>query len=122
MTPKLKAIRKKLPKALAELNRDNARAILKASQPLVPVDTGSLKDSGRVEKGNGTAAKLVYGGGGFKNRRTGRVIDYAGYVHNRTDVKHTRGQAQFVGQPLRTERLKRRKATAKAVSKLLKGA
>ena len=112
MTPKLRAIRTRLPAALSDLNRGNARAILAASQPLVPVDTGALKRSGRVEKGKGNAAVLVYGGG---------PIDYAGYVHYRLDVNHPIGQAQYVGQPLRTERPARKKATARAMRKWLKG-
>ena len=121
MTPKLRAIRSRLPDALADLNRGNARAILEASQPLVPVDTGALRRSGRVEKEKGNASVMVYGGGGFTNPRTKRVIDYAGYVHYRLDVKHPVGQSQYVGDPLRTERLKRKQATARAMRKWLEG-
>ena len=121
MTPRLRAIRKRLPDAIKDLNRGNARAILEASQPLVPVDTGALKRSGRVEKGKKTSSVLIYGGSGFTNPRTGRVIDYAGYVHYRLDVKHPVGQAQFVGQPLRTEGPARKKATAKFMTRWLKG-
>ena len=121
MTPKLRAIRSRLPDALADLNRGNAGAILEKSQPLVPTDTFALKHSGRVEEGKGTAAVLVYGGGGFTNPRTKRVIDYAGYVHYRLDVKHPHGQAQYVGEPLRKERPARKKATARAMRKWLKG-
>ena len=113
MTPKLRAIRSRLPQAIADLNRGNARAILEVSQPLVPVDTGALKRSGRVEDAPKGASVLVYGGG---------EIDYAGYVHYRLDVNHPVGQAQFVGQPLRTERPARNKATARAMRKWLKGA
>ena len=46
MTTKLRAVRSRLPDAIADLNRGNARAILEKSQPLVPVDTGALKRSG----------------------------------------------------------------------------
>ena len=49
MTTKLRAIQSRLPDAIKDLNRGNARAILEVSQPLVPVDTGALKRSGRVE-------------------------------------------------------------------------
>ena len=121
MTPKLRAIRSRLPQAIADLNRGNARAILEASQPLVPVDTGALKGSGRVKRAAKGAARLIYGGGAFTNPRTRRRIDYAGYVHYRLDVKHPVGQAQFVGQPLRTEQPAREKATARAMRKWLKG-
>ena len=121
MTTKLRALRSRLPDVITDLNRGNARAILEKSQPLVPVDTGALKRSGRVEKAKGTASVLVYGGRGFTNPRTNRIIDYAGYVHYRLDVKHPVGQAQFVGQPLRTERSARKQATARAFRKWLKG-
>ena len=143
MTPKLRAIRARLPAAIADLNRGNARAILAASQPFVPVDTGSLKRSGRVEAARegdtviksttsrrsdprGNAAQkggsvLIYGGAGFTNSRTNRIVDYAGVVHYRLDVKHPVGQAQFVGQPLRTERSSRKQATARSMRKWLKG-
>ena len=113
MTPKLAAVRKRLPDAIKDLNRGNALAILAASQPLVPVDTGALKRSGRVEDAPKGAAVLVYGGG---------KIDYAGYVHYRLNVNHPVGQAQYVGQPLRTERPERKKATARAMRKWLEGA
>ena len=121
MTPKLRAIRARLPDAIKDLNRGNALAILEASQPLVPVDTGALKRSGRVKPARKGASLLIYGGGGFTNPKTKRKIDYAGYVHYRKDVKHPVGQAQFVGQPLRTERMKRVQATARAMRKWLKG-
>ena len=117
MTPKLRAIRARLPDAIKDLNRGNASAILEASQPLVPVDTGSLKHSGRVEPGPAGSSILVYGGRPFTNSRTGKVIDYALFVH----VGH-RTKSQYVGQPLRAERPARKKATAQAMSKFLKGA
>ena len=112
MTTKLRAVRTRLPDAIKDLNRGNARAILELSQPLVPVDTGALKRSGRVEPAKNGASVLVYGGG---------PINYAGYVHYILTNKHKVGQAQYVGQPLRTERPKRVKATARAFRKWLKG-
>ena len=121
MTPKLRAVRTRLPDAIKDLNRGNARAILEASQPLVPVDTGALKRSGRVEPAPKGASVLIYGGGRFTNPRTKKIINYAGYVHYRLNVKHPVGQAQFVGQPLRTERAARKQATARAMRKWLKG-
>lgn len=112
MTAKLREARTRLPQAIADLNRGNARAILEVSQPLVPVDSGDLKRSGRVEPAPKGAAVLIYGGG---------KVDYAGYVHYRLDVNHPVGQAQFVGQPLRTERAARNQATARAMRTWLKG-
>ena len=120
MAARLASLRKRLPDAISDINRGNARMILEASQPLVPVDTGSLKRSGRVEKGKGTAWELVYGGAPHTNSRTGKIIDYAGYVHYRLDVKHSVGQAQFVGQPLRSERPNLKKASRRAFRKWLK--
>ena len=112
MTPTLRAARSRLPDAIKDLNRGNARAILEVSQPLVPVDTGALKRSGRVEPAPNGASVLVYGGGD---------IDYAGIVHYKLGVNHPVGQAQYVGQPLRTERPERKQATARAMRKWLKG-
>ena len=112
MTSKLRAVRTRLPDAIKDLNRGNARAILEKSQPLVPVLTGALKSSGRVEPAPKGASVLVYGGG---------KINYAGYVHYILTNKHPVGQAQFVGQPLRTEGPAREKATARAFRKWLKG-
>ena len=111
-----------MPDAIKDLNRGNARAILEKSQPLVPVDTGALKRSGRVEDAPDGAAVLIYGGNDFTNPRTGRGVDYAAAVHYRKKrVRHTVGQRQFVGQPLRTERPARKKATARAFLKWMKG-
>ena len=112
MTPKLRAVRARLPQVITDLNHGNARAILEVSEPLVPVDTGALKRSGRVVPAKKNAAVLVYGGG---------PINYAGVVHYRLGVNHPVGQAQYVGQPLRTERRKRLVATARAFRKWLKG-
>ena len=117
MTPKLRAVRSRLPDAIKDLNRGNARAILAESQPLVPVDTGSLKGSGRVEPGPKLSSVLIYGGAPFTNSRTGKVIAYAGIVH----IIH-QSNSQYVGEPLRTERQARKKATARAMRKWLKGA
>ena len=134
MTSTLGRIRSRLPQAIADLNRGNARAILSASQPLVPVDTGALKRSGRVEPAQEgetviksrsrrssdprgiTSQKggsvLVYGGG---------TIDYAGVVHYRLGVNHPVGQAQFVGQPLRTEHGQQAHVTYRYMQRWLKG-
>ena len=134
MTPKLRSIRTRLPNAIGDLNRGNARAILGKSQPLVPVDTGALKRSGRVEPAQagetviksssrrssdprGSASQkggsvLVYGGG---------TIGYAGVVHFRLGINHPVGQAQFVGQPLRTERGQQAQATYRYMQRWLKG-
>ena len=132
MTTKLRAVRTRLPDAIKDLNRGNARAILELSQPFVPVDSGKLKRSGRVETARaggsiyspqgsyGTSSVKAQKGGSFIVYGGGEV-DYAGVVHYRLDVKHPVGQAQFVGQPLRTERAARKQATARAMRKWLKG-
>ncbi len=56
------------------------------AQVYVPVDTGSLRDSIRVERGgeglNWREVK-VRAGGYVRNPRTGRLVDYAVYVENR---------------------------------------
>lgn len=61
----------------AEEGRDRAKQ-------LVPVDTGALRDSIRVERFARPAGNILYTGiaaGGYKkNRKTGRLVDYAIYV------------------------------------------
>ena len=60
-----------------------AYLILGIAQVNVRVDTGSLRDSGRIERGGiGMRWRQVrVRFGGYKiNPRTGKLVDYAGYV------------------------------------------
>jgi hypothetical protein len=74
---------------------EEALRIMAASQPLVPVDTGLLRSTGRVETENApgpeAVVKLSYGGNG--------LAGYAVVVHERTDVNHPVGQHHYLSQP-----------------------
>ena len=87
-----------LPLSVIELQQQ-ADAILEASQPLVPVDTGSLQASGRVETpvlaGPVGEVTIRYGGSeGFQ----GRIPrNYAIRVHEDLSMNHPRGgQAKYL--------------------------
>jgi len=72
---KLDVFGKKLDGTVSETCRKICEQILKDSDtipPVVPVDTGALQDSGRVEK-DGRGWAVMYGGGS---------VDYALQVHD----------------------------------------
>ena len=83
---------KNVPEQAAGALGDRAKAILEASNRLVPVDTGELQDSGS----------------GTEVTRRGDVIEVAvqytaphgAAVHEDLDVAHPSGQAKFLQQPL----------------------
>src|SRR5215471_17519252 len=81
--------------------QQEADAILDASQPLVPVDTGSLKASGKVDPLTLTAsmAQTAVRYGGTEGVQ-GRIPEqYAYWVH--TIVRpHRIGQHHFLSEPL----------------------
>jgi len=82
--------------------QQEAEAILEASQPLVPVDTGSLRASGKVDdfsiNGQVAQAGVRYGG---TVGVMGRVPErYAYIVHQRTDVHHPIGEHHYLSKPL----------------------
>lgn len=79
---------KTLPKAFddsvtAALNEAAEMAKNRAKQS-VPVDTGALRDSIRVERFARPAGNITYtgvrAGGYIRNPKTGRFVDYASYV------------------------------------------
>ncbi len=66
--------------------------IFDRSQELVPVDTGTLRDSGFIETRPTSEGVGVFVGYG----RFGKPF-YAGFVHERLDVRHAKGkQAKFL--------------------------
>ena len=77
---KLSNLDEKLKRALAEALKEIAEKIRDDAKDLVPVDTGSLRKSIRVEKEGELQVSVIAGGGGVINPRTGREVDYAGYV------------------------------------------
>lgn len=81
-------LRKTLPNAFEDATID---ALQKAAydgkeraKSLVPVDTGALRRSIRVERLAKEARKIYYtgirAGGYIRNPRTNKLVDYAGYV------------------------------------------
>ena len=81
--------------------QQEADAILDASQPLVPVDTGSLKASGKVDTisiaGPVVSTAVRYGGtAGVQGRVPER---YAWIVHEDTTKRHSIGQSHYLSQP-----------------------
>jgi len=77
---KLSNLDKKLSKALDEALNEIAEKIRDDAKSFVPVDTGALRKSIRIEKKGKLQVSIVAGGGGVINPRTGREVDYAGYV------------------------------------------
>ena len=58
--------------------------MVEVAKSLCPVDTGALRASIRAEKRGPNMTVLAAGGEGFINPSTGRVVDYAGFVHDGT--------------------------------------
>ncbi len=69
-----------------EVLMDRAHLIVGKAQINVRVDTGSLRDSGRVERGGeglGWRRVRVRFGGYVTNPKTGRLVDYAAIVEEK---------------------------------------
>lgn len=83
---------------LFELGND----ILRRSDELIPVDTGTAKGSGRVMFSPGAGGPRVvvgYGYGEKTNPKTGEpAIGYVIPLHERVEVPHETGQAKFLEQ------------------------
>ena len=85
-----------IPEVVQKVFEDNAQIIYENSQPLVPVLTGRLRDSGEVltkdpEGREEMYASISYGGG---------LVDYAVKVHEDLQMHHPHGgQAKFLEIP-----------------------
>ena len=92
-------------RALGKQLYREATDIIAKSQPLVPVDTGTLRSSGYVappEMQEGyISVELGYGGPAARiNPKTGESSDaYAIFVHENLNAHHDVGQALFLHQP-----------------------
>ncbi len=106
----------KVQRKLLELAALNHRAALSAlsseaeielteMKNRTPVDTGTLRASGRIEPVGALGIKWIFGGA---------AIDYAVSVHENLDVFHNPGQSKYVESvvmefiPNATERIGRR--------------
>ena len=68
---------------------------MRRAKDLLPVETGRLKDSGRVETtktASGTFTDIVFGG---------PEAPYATQVHERVDIRHETGQAKYLETAVR---------------------
>lgn len=87
-----KGVRKQTLEALEKESNN----ILEAAKKLTPVDTSRLQQSGRVLKPRKNAKNpeftVIFGG--IKVR--GKFVDYAGVVHERTEIRHRIGQAKYL--------------------------
>jgi len=77
---KLSNLEEKLSRALNEALEEIAEKISDDAKNFAPVDTGALRKSIRTEKKGKLQVSVVAGGGGVINPKTGREVDYAGYV------------------------------------------
>ena len=105
MTTKLRAVRTRLPAAIEALNRGNALAILSDSQPLVPVDTGALKRSGRVEPAQAgetvikSRTRRSSDPRGITSQKGGSVIVYGGGPIDYAGVRPLSSRCETSGRP-----------------------
>ncbi|MDD2299236.1 MAG: HK97 gp10 family phage protein [Candidatus Pacebacteria bacterium] len=84
----------KLPEALAQAGKDGlhevGQKIFDQAKATVPIDTGTLKGSGRMdESGSNTKIKITIG----------FYTDYAAYVHEIMYYKHPHGKAKYLEDP-----------------------
>lgn len=71
--------------------------LLDLSQPLVPVDTGRLKDSGKVIQENNNTIYVTYEAFNPENG-----YEYAPIQHEVLDFHHNIGQAKYLEEPFAT--------------------
>ena len=71
--------------------------LLDLSQPLVPVDTGRLKDSGKVIQENNNTVYVTYEAFNPENG-----YEYAPIQHEVLDFHHNIGQAKYLEEPFAT--------------------
>lgn len=93
------AAKAKTTKTVAELLQKCGEVILKKAKELCPVETGALRDSGRIEvtgTGMGTRVNVQFGG---------PAAPYALYVHENLEAKHASPTtAQWVTHAVRATR------------------
>lgn len=75
-----------------------AEHLLNASQPLVPVDTGRLKASGKVSS-DGPSRRYV----SYEAFDPNTGYEYAPLQHEALSFKHKIGQAKYLEDPFRVE-------------------
>jgi len=89
---KLAVLPEKMLEWAEEVLLERAQYMRDVAQVLVPVDTGSLRDSIRVERGGKSMSWRqisVRAGGYVVNPKTGRLVDYAVYVEGNFQFMHS---------------------------------
>ena len=99
---RLQALAAEVTPLMAIALQQQGESIWEASQALVPVDTGALRESGTVSdaaiSGLVASVEISYGGPGTGFART--PSEYAIKVHEDTTMRHPRGgQSHFLSQP-----------------------
>jgi hypothetical protein len=79
-----------------------AQLVFDESQRMVPVDTGALKDSGRVSQ-DGLEAAIAYGAEDAAGRNGQDTAAYAVPQHERLDFEHSNGQAKYLEIPMHSQ-------------------
>jgi len=112
MRARLSGFAQRYPQEVKAALKTEAEIIMTESKKQVPVDTGSLKNSGFVneptQSGQTISIKLGYGGIATKvNPRSGEITTvYAIYVHENMGYHHTVGKAKFLEDPIAKSREK----------------
>jgi len=102
----------RFPNEVAAALKQEAELTMTESKREVPVDTGSLRNSGFVEEprinGKQISVKLGYGGVATKvNPKNGEVTTtYAVIVHEDLSAHHAVGNAKFLENPIKRRREK----------------
>ena len=100
----IRNLEKQFEKKLKDIDKASTAGLLKAanhlldlSQPLVPVDTGRLKSSGKVVQENKNTVYVTYEAYNPENG-----YEYAPIQHEVLDFNHTVGQAKYLEEPFMT--------------------
>jgi len=108
----LRYLENKLPDAfnesMSEVLKETAQIGKDKAQSLVPVDTGALKKSIRIERLGMKSGKITYtgirAGGYIRNPKTNKIVDYAAHVEygtsNQRPQPYLRPAAEYAMQRL----------------------
>lgn len=91
LTAKLNEMRKESVRVVEQQMYKEAMMIFRASQKIVPVDTGALRSSGTVEGPKNGEVLIGYGG---------PAASYAAIVHEDLEARHKEGKtAKYLERP-----------------------
>ena len=87
-----------------------ASSVFRGSQEEVPIDTGDLKKSGRVERRDGGEAAVTYGSA---------KVQHALVVHEKVGINYRVGKRKYLRDPLMKGSKKHLAAGAKEMKRVL---